>query len=117
MSAARVTTVGSEVIMQPMPTVVTLRPVFPRVLYCIAGPEDGRAGEDCDCPEPEERVADAAAGKAKPAARKLRREGTLFMNASTEKTMLTSQFYNIYNVLGVARSYTRGVDVVYTDNQ
>lgn len=39
------------------------------------------------------------------------------MNASTEKTMLTSQFYNIYNVLGVARSYTRGVDVVYTDNQ
>ena len=107
--------------MHPMPTVVTLRPVFPRVLYCIAGTEDRRAGEDCDCPEPEEPTADAAAGKAKPAARKLRREGTLFMNASTEKTMLTSQFYtgsrNIYNALGVARSYTRGMDVVYTDIQ
>jgi hypothetical protein len=63
-----------------------LRPVFPNVLYCNAAPEDDRAGgEYCDCPEPEEWVADAATGKAKPAARKLRRDGALFMDTSRRK--------------------------------
>jgi hypothetical protein len=112
--------------MQPMPTVVTFKPVFPRVLYCNAGPEEDRAGVgDCGCPEPEERVAEATAGKTKPAVRKLRRDEMLLMDASTDKTMLTSQFYtgckdldNAFFAPGVARfNVGGGRDVVYTNTQ
>jgi hypothetical protein len=64
--------------MQPKPSVVTFRPVFPSTLYWNAGPAAGlgvavRAGDWGEL-WLLEYEADAAAGKASPAARKLRRE-------------------------------------------
>jgi hypothetical protein len=73
-------TLPSEVIMQPNPRLVTLRPVLPRVRYWKAGALlDWGAGlglaggaDWADCPDV--RDAEATAGNASPAARKLRRE-------------------------------------------
>lgn len=62
--------------MQPKPTVVTFRPVLPRMRYWKAGLEDSRTcGEAvCGWGESVERDADAMAGRVKPATRKLRRD-------------------------------------------
>jgi hypothetical protein len=62
--------------MHPIPTVVTFSPVFPRVLYRNAGlAGDGLEGACAGGPD--DREADAAAGRAIPAARKLRRERSI----------------------------------------
>src|ERR1039458_4939728 len=53
MSAARSTTLGSEVIMQPKPRVVTFNPVRPRVLYSsLAGAEGFSVGSSGDLRSP-----------------------------------------------------------------
>jgi len=76
MSAARTITLGSDVIMQPKPSALTFSPVFPKTRYLTwgaaasamldpaAGEADGRATG----------IAEAAAGKASPDAKKVRRD-------------------------------------------
>jgi hypothetical protein len=77
-SAARAITLASEVIMQPKPTLVTLRPVLPRIRYVslssATGAADGMAGV------PAVRgIAKPAAGSTRPPARKLRRDDFIWL--------------------------------------
>ena len=79
MSAARVMTLGSEVIMQPKPTVVTLSPVLPRVRWSSLGDlcfGRGLIGES------RKLILEAApaTGSINPADRKSRRELLMDMN-------------------------------------
>jgi hypothetical protein len=82
MSAAREITDPSEVIIAPKPTVVTFMPVFPRVLNFKTAPLDGALADGACCACPVNLEADAAAGSANPAARKLRRDELRFIYAS-----------------------------------
>src|ERR1017187_6807778 len=74
-SAPRSTTLPSEVTMQPKATLVTFRPVLPRVRYSNLMSEARLAGA-CDWGLAE-RDADAIAGNPIPATRKLRREESM----------------------------------------
>jgi hypothetical protein len=76
MSAARSITLPSEVIMQPKPTLVTFSPVLRRGCgSAVAVRRSRRAAEQaCFWSSADERAADAAAGTASPASRKLRRD-------------------------------------------
>jgi hypothetical protein len=80
-SAARTITLGSDVIMQPKPSALTFSPVLPKTRYLTwgeaaidtldpaTGEADGRATG----------IAEAAAGKASPDAKKVRRDDSDFM--------------------------------------
>src|ERR1035437_2013658 len=72
-SAARVMTLGSEVIMHPMPTVMTLRPVRPRVLSSSLTGEAGLADCGPDCGSSAMAEVAPRTGSARPAERPVER--------------------------------------------
>src|SRR5580765_3333225 len=73
-SAARVMTLGSEVIMQPKPRVVRLRPVRPSGLFSsLTGSLTGLSAFSEDCSKPVFEAA-AATGSINPAERNSRRD-------------------------------------------
>src|SRR5271157_4375445 len=92
-SAARSTTLPSEVTMHPKATLVTFRPVLPRVRYSNLISEARFAGA-CGSGLAE-RDADAIAGNPIPATRKLRREESMVPPGLTPFPGANIRFYLI----------------------
>src|ERR1035437_4898051 len=92
-AAPRWTTLPSEVTMQPKPTLVTFRPVLPRVRYSNLMSEARFAGT-CGSGLVE-RDADAIAGNPIPATRKLRREESMVPPGLTPFAGANILFYPI----------------------